>query len=351
MTTDLARREPRTALELVEDWAALAPDARKRRAAEALRDDDLSTLVTLLETCQRLHNRRGLRTSEHTLRSYRTGLAALARFAQGIGRKPHQLNHDDALRFARHLEGTGVGPATVNSRLAAARAFCRALQWAGMLPSEQNPFAEVSVTDPTPKHEKGQPYRPEHLERLLAAARTPRERALILLGADAGLRVAEVAALTPRERALILLGADAGLRVAEVAALTWEALEVEGLTVQVRSGKGGKTASVALTPRCADALAALGEKTGPVFGVTSRRLQALFARLCELAGVPRYGYHALRHSAGTRLYEATHDLHVTARHLRHASLDTARIYAHLADADYRSAVAQLADSKGSSPRR
>jgi len=67
--------------------------------------------------------------------------------------------------------------------------------------------------------------------------------------------------------------------------------------------------------------------------------------------VPRYGYHALRHSAGTRLYEATHDLHVTARHLRHASLDTARIYAHLADADYRSAVAQLADSKGSSPRR
>jgi len=327
MTTDLARREPRTALELVEDWAALAPDARKRRAAEALRDDDLSTLVTLLETCQRLHNRRGLRTSEHTLRSYRTGLAALARFAQGIGRKPHQLNHDDALRFARHLEGTGVGPATVNSRLAAARAFCRALQWAGMLPSEQNPFAEVSVTDPTPKHEKGQPYRPEHLERLLAAARTP------------------------RERALILLGADAGLRVAEVAALTWEALEVEGLTVQVRSGKGGKTASVALTPRCADALAALGEKTGPVFGVTSRRLQALFARLCELAGVPRYGYHALRHSAGTRLYEATHDLHVTARHLRHASLDTARIYAHLADADYRSAVAQLADSKGSSPRR
>jgi len=327
MTTDLARREPRTALELVEDWAALAPDARKRRAAEALRDDDLSTLVTLLETCQRLHNRRGLRTSEHTLRSYRTGLAALARFAQGIGRKPHQLNHDDALRFARHLEGTGVGPATVNSRLAAARAFCRALQWAGMLPGEQNPFAEVSVTDPTPKHEKGQPYRPEHLERLLAAARTP------------------------RERALILLGADAGLRVAEVAALTWEALEVEGLTVQVRSGKGGKTASVALTPRCADALAALGEKTGPVFGVTSRRLQALFARLCELAGVPRYGYHALRHSAGTRLYEATHDLHVTARHLRHASLDTARIYAHLADADYRSAVAQLADSKGSSPRR
>jgi len=187
------------------------------------------------------------------------------------------------------------------------------------------------VADPTPDHEKRKPYRSDEVTRLLAACRTP------------------------RERAFVLLGADAGLRVAEVAALTWKAVDIQAGDLQVRSGKGGKTQTVALTPRCAAALDDLeGKHAGPVFpstqhgsgGITARRIQAIFARLCELAGVRRLGYHALRHSAGTRLYESTRDLHVVARHLRHATLDTTRVYAHLADGDYRAAVDKLAEANG-----
>ena len=73
-------------------------------------------------------------------------------------------------------------------------------------------------------------------------------------------------------------------------------------------------------------------------------------RLAEIAGLNwgdvdferrRLTIHSLRHSAGTRLYEATRDIQVIARHLRHAQVQTASIYAHLADKDYHAAVDKL----------
>ena len=53
--------------------------------------------------------------------------------------------------------------------------------------------------------------------------------------------------------------------------------------------------------------------------------------LCRAADVTPKGVHALRHSAGTRLYAETHDLEATARHLGHSKLETTRIYANWSD--------------------
>jgi integrase/recombinase XerC len=50
-------------------------------------------------------------------------------------------------------------------------------------------------------------------------------------------------------------------------------------------------------------------------------------RVCERADVDFKGVHALRHSAGTRLYRQTGDLGQVQDHLRHATLDMARRYA------------------------
>lgn len=324
MTSDQlpVRPEATTALDRVEDWARLSDGERKRRCAEALRDDDAPALVGLLEAYAMTFGRRGLRVSPNTLRSYRRGLLDLLDFCRTIGRKAHQLRRQDALRFARHLEQAGRSPATINNRLSACRRFVKALRWCGMI--EADPFEAVSVDDPTPAHAKADPYTRDELARMLAVA-------------------------DPRQRAIVLLGADAGLRAAETAGLRWADVDLRRKRLSVRSGKGAKDGAVAMTTRCAEALVALDRRPdGRVFGVTTRRIQAIFASLCRKAGVDRRGHHALRHSAGTRLYEATRDVLVVARHLRHSSTKTAEIYAHLADKDYRAAVERLAEANGAS---
>ncbi|MEJ2219047.1 MAG: tyrosine-type recombinase/integrase, partial [Gemmatimonadota bacterium] len=54
-----------------------------------------------------------------------------------------------------------------------------------------------------------------------------------------------------------------------------------------------------------------------------------FRGLCRRAGVDydSAGVHGLRHGAGTRYYRQTHDLGRVAAHLRHADIQTTRIYA------------------------
>lgn len=57
-----------------------------------------------------------------------------------------------------------------------------------------------------------------------------------------------------------------------------------------------------------------------------------------MAGVPFRGVHALRHSAGTRVYAETHDLEATARRLGHSKLETTRIYATWSDRQLRETI-------------
>jgi len=52
------------------------------------------------------------------------------------------------------------------------------------------------------------------------------------------------------------------------------------------------------------------------------------------------GYHALRHSAGTRLTREGASLEDVARHLGHAALETARSYAKWSDHALRQRMAQ-----------
>src|SRR5690606_15468259 len=56
-----------------------------------------------------------------------------------------------------------------------------------------------------------------------------------------------------------------------------------------------------------------------------------FRRLCARAGVDydSAAVHGLRHAAGTRYYRQTNDLGRVAAHLRHADIQTTRIYAKI----------------------
>lgn len=128
-------------------------------------------------------------------------------------------------------------------------------------------------------------------------------------------------------RLLILLGAHAGLRVAEMIALRWEDVDLASGRLVVRSGKGGKRRTVEIGRTLQGELAGWRQAAGPVLrwrtdGKARRRL----AEVCRSAGVPYRGIHSLRHTFGTRLYRET-DLQTTARMLGHAGVEVTTIYA------------------------
>ena len=309
--TALATRTPQTALEVIESWADLPADARKRRAAEASQKDDRSALANLQAAYVGLHGRRGTDTSPRTLDTYWRGARHFLDWFARSGVKPHQVAEAEVRRFLASLANVSAKSRQVY--LTGARTMVAALRWAGL--GSGDPFASVRVTDPTPREEKADPYTAGELRKMLSQA-------------DA------------RERALVLLAADGGLRLAEAASLTWPQVDLQRRQLTVL-GKGGKRAKVVITDRLAKAMRGLERDGEYVLGISRRRVQQVFDRLCERGGVKGRGYHALRHSCGTRLYSVTRDLLVVQRHLRHSSARTSEIYTHLAESDYRKAVAGL----------
>lgn len=350
---EIATRTPQTALEYVEEWPRNLKD-RRTRAAQILQADDPEKreagLADLLQAYLYKFGRHGNQTSRHSIEAYKRSLSALLRWCDTSGLQPYQLTADDAADFSLwlsekgSLSGQPLAPASANARLAGAKAMLAALRWCGL--GERDPFADLKrVSNPTPPEEQGDSYSRPEAEAMLAACRTIRERALLLVFADGGLRSAEVADLVWKDPAdTTRLGVDLGARSARIC------------------GKGLKVRTIRLTARTVEALTewrAVSETAGPgqpVFGritkegrvvkLTRQRLAAIVARLAKSAGVPRRGLHALRHYCGTELYRLTRDLKLVARHLGHSDVSTASRYAHLADTDYEQAI----DSLGNRPR-
>lgn len=306
------------ALNRAESWAGLPADELKRRAAKAANARDLDELWGLTEAYLFLHGSKGARASRHTLRTYRRGIEDL------LAGWPHENllrpSRDAGVLYIRRLEATpqaaGTRPktSTLQVKLAAARTLYRALRWSGV--TEARPFENVRVAkDPTPPWEKRRPYRDGEVEKLLELAE-------------------------PAERVVVLLGAHAGLRISEMTALRWRDLDMAQGVLSVASGKGGKAGSVRMTRRLRDALDELrAVGTGPkrqrdvelVLPWGTDRTRRRFQALCQRAGVDydSAGVHGLRHGAGTRYYRQTGDLGRVAAHLRHADIQTTRIYAKI----------------------
>jgi integrase len=310
-------------------WTRMLPDERRRRAMSAAVTRNTDELLSLAESWLLQNGRRGGQTRPLTVMAYRQGIRAL--LAAWSATPLLTATHDDATRWLRRLTGrpakeSGVAPpakpSTVVRYRAAGRVLYNALRWAEA--TTANPFADAHVaSDPTPADERRAPYTTEAVERLLAHA-------------------------SVEDRALVLLGAHAGLRVQEALDLTWSAVNLDSAQVTVAAGKGGKKRTVAMSASLVDALRDL-RQTGPrAIGEHARYVlpyrAAISARrrlqvLCARAGVTYMGMHSLRHSAGTRLYSETGDLDTTARHLGHTSIETTRIYAHWSDKTLKKTLA------------
>jgi site-specific recombinase XerD len=174
-------------------------------------------------------------------------------------------------------------------------------------------------------------------------------------------KINEATATGKRDRALLQVMADAGLRVSEAVALRTPDLRRENgriTAITVHAGKGDKDRTVYTTPQLSDKLlrwldarAALGVGKGRVFcrikggageplGV--RTVQGLVERLARQAGIDqRVSPHTLRHTCATRTLRATGNLRIVQDNLGHARLETTRIYTHVQDAERQAAAEAL----------
>lgn len=136
------------------------------------------------------------------------------------------------------------------------------------------------------------------------------------------------AARTLREQALLLLLRDTGARLGAICRLRWSDLDLSrkrALTVE----KGGRIHTLRLTTRAVNAIMQLPRDTDTVLGLTVWGAQSMLRRLRQRAGVNgRCNAHSFRHAFARDLLRAGLDLSQVSALLGHADVSTtARYYA------------------------
>ena len=271
--------------------------------------------------------------SPHTIAGYRDCFRLLLQFAkERLGKMPSQLRIEDLDApfiglFLEHLERTRNNSArTRNARLAAVHSFFR------------------YVTLEEPAHAL-------HCQRVLAVPNKRHvQRPIEFLSReeiDALLAVVNPSTwIGRRDRTLLLVAAQAGLRVSELIRLNCQHV-VLGTGAHVRClGKGRKERCTPLRPEAARMLDAWlrqrqGRPEDPVFpsirgGRLSRdaverlitKYTHLAARTCPSLKRKNVSPHVLRHSTAMDLLHHGVDRSVIALWLGHESVETTQMYLH-----------------------
>lgn len=146
-------------------------------------------------------------------------------------------------------------------------------------------------------------------------------------------------AAAPRVRAMIMLGAYAGLRCIEIAAVHSRNWDGGGIYVV---GKGGRERHVPVVRE--DLRAMLNQADGFLFpGRIDGHLSAGYVgKLIARALPDGWTAHTLRHRCATRMFAGTHDLLSVGAVLGHARPETTQRYVRLPDDSLRRAVAAAA---------
>jgi integrase/recombinase XerD len=296
-----------------------------------------------------------LGASRHTVASYRDTFRLLLLFAsERSAREPSQLRMQDldaALigAFLDYLEHDRAStPKTRNTRLAAVRSFFRFVAYAEPECSLQ---CQQVLAIPNKRHERSS------VEFL-----TEQETAALVAAPDLTTWIGR------RDRALLLVAVQTGLRNAELRSLRRHDVQL-GVGAHLRcTGKGRKTRCTPLQRDVAAVIEAwLVERGGgpddAVFPSTrggflsADALQGLVARNVAAASMMRPSLaertitpHTLRHTAAMDLLRRGVDLTVIALWLGHESIESTQIYLH-ADMQLKERALGYADPSGTKPAR
>jgi integrase/recombinase XerD len=301
----------------------------------------------------RLISQRG--ASSHTITGYRDTWRLLLGFAaERTGKNPCQLDIADLdapliAAFLDHLEhGRGNSPRTRNNRLAAIRSL---FAWAALRHPEHAATIQrvLAIT-------------PKRFQRNLVTYLTSDETDALAAACDKRTWTGR------RDHALIVLAAQAGLRISELAALTVGDI-VLGTGAHVHTvGKGRKERRTPLLPATTAVLRAwVAERQGapgdPLFPTSTGRplsRDAIERRITLHAGKATQACpslrskhvtaHTLRHSCAMNLLQAGNDVAVIALWLGHEQVSTTSIYLHADMSQKERAIARATPPKATPGR-
>lgn len=298
---------------------------------------------------------RQVKASPHTIASYRDTFRLLLAFARDqTGKQPSRLSLADldstlVGAFLRHLEdGRGNGSATRNARLAAVRSL---FKYAAPRAPEHAAVISQVLAIPSRRRQKA-----------VVSYLTPDEADALVAAPDRDTWHGR------RDRALLLLAVQTGLRVSELTGLARKDIHV-GPGPHVRChGKGRKDRATPLTPQSARVLrtwlAELGPDpetplfpTRPGSRLSRDAVERLVAKHAATAASSepsiahkRVSPHTLRHSAAMTLLKAGVDTSVIALWLGHESPETTQIYLH-ADMSIKEQALGRVRQPGTTPGR
>jgi site-specific recombinase XerD len=272
---------------------------------------------------------RQLQASPQTVISYRNTFRLLLRFLQQrTGKAPSHLDWDDLgaeaiSAFLDHLEDSrGNSARSRNARLAALRSLFR---YAALRHPEHAQLIQQVLAIPQ-----------KRFDRAPVSFLTHAETGMLLAAPDPGRWEGR------RDRTLLTLAAQTGLRLSELTGLTCSDIQLTAPAHVRCTGKGRKQRCVPLTPATAAVMRTWLRERGnhpdqPLFPArTGRRLSgdaverriALHTQRCPSLASKNVTPHTLRHTAAMALLHAGVDTAVIALWLGHADIRSTQIYLH-----------------------
>ncbi|RJF68871.1 integrase [Deinococcus cavernae] len=262
---------------------------------------------------------RAMRRSESTLTFYRAATRKLGLWMAETGRSDlTALTRADITEFQLWLREGGLAPGGEHAVLRGVRGLLRFGVEEELLRGDV--FRKVKLPrlpdDPPP-------------------AAQPHEVAELL-------RVAREGPHPLRDRAMVMLAYDTGLRASELVALTVDDVDLTRGLVTVQRGKGGKTRTVPFGVRAGQAVNRyMGRERRPIredvntlflghvgMPMTPGGLTQLLERLATAAGLPRANVapHALRRGFAVEVLRRGTDVFALQQMLGHSTLEMSRRY-------------------------
>jgi len=248
--------------------------------------------------------------SVHTQRAYR---ADVARFTSFAGKPLRQVTLADLRAFADSLGN--LAPASRGRALSAVKSLLSFGHRLGYLPFDVGRALKL----PSIKNRLAERILPEaDVQRMLALEPSP------------------------RNRALLRLLYEGGLRVSEVCSLAWRDVQPRGEAGQVTVyGKGGKTRVVLLSiPTWKDVEALRSGPDDPVFRsrkgghLDPSQVDRIVRAAARRAGIPfNVSAHWLRHAHASHALDRGAPIHLVQATLAHASVATTGRYLHARPTD------------------
>jgi len=267
--------------------------------------------------------------SPHSIGAYRRDLEALLAALPG---PLDQVRPSDLRDCFRRQQQAGRSPSSINRATAAVRSLCRFMFEEGRL--ETNPAQALRSI------RLGPPLAPKHLT-------VEEVQCLLSLPSPD-------ASVGRRDRAILMLLYNTGLRVGELCALSRDDMNLpaEGWGALQVVGKGRRLHRLPINRPAADALIAyLADRDDTEPALFLNRSQGRFSvrgiallvnRYLRAAGITdRSGPHVLRHTFATHALRARPNLRAVQELLGHAWVTTTQRYTHLEVEDLQAQVADL----------